>query len=183
MAEQDLRLAAPDLEVRWDARTELDELVVEKRNAYLERMGHRRTVEVMQHQVGERQLGIEEERQRQRLARRDAVEPVADCASRGSSVDVGKRASKEPSASGVIEVAAHGEESLDRIPRHRGLARPAHPVGPDPSEARGSGDCRSRQPTDDSQRPGDAMLPIAAEELVGSLPRQCNGHVLRRDST
>ena len=106
----------------------------------------------MQHQVGERELGVEEQRQRQRIAGRDAVQSVADCTSRGSSVDLGQRAAKESDAAGVVDVAAHGEQSLDRIPRRRGFAGPSHPVGPDPGHPRGGGDGRSWEPTDDAER-------------------------------
>ena len=51
-------------------------MVVEKRHAHLERVGHRGTVEVVEHVVDKPELGVEIERRRQGIVGH-AAEPVA----------------------------------------------------------------------------------------------------------
>ena len=64
-------LRPPDLEAARDRGAELDELVVEERHPHLERMRHRGAVEVVEHVVDERELRVEIQRLRERIA----VEP------------------------------------------------------------------------------------------------------------
>ena len=109
-----LRVQSPDLEPRRDRRAELDDVVVEERDAHLERVRHRRAVEVVEHVVDEPELGVEVERRRERIVRDGAEALVQDPRrARPSSAASGPRTSsfREP----VAEVAAHREQALGGI--------------------------------------------------------------------
>ena len=121
-----LRRPAVDLQALGHRRAELDEPVVEEGDAHLERVRHRRAVEVVEHVVGERRAArrgssvvetrVVRRRRRPRDCERAPREPV----------DRGERGLDERVAARPSRGRAHGERTtrpaLSREARRRRLA-------------------------------------------------------------
>ena len=90
--------AAGQLERDRHSRTQLDEAVVEKRDAHLEGARHRGPIEVVEHVVDEAQLRVQDERARQPMTRR-AVDPIGQRRSRQQTGGPA-RARRAPNANG-----------------------------------------------------------------------------------
>ena len=144
-------------------------------------MRHRRAVEVVQHVVDERELAVEVERRRERVARptpssellhgRGAVPPrPTRRAGRGRAVPAA------PARAGRSSRAGAPPRRLRRASRAalRNRAGPRSASDP-PAPRTGAG--RRVPPADERRR---SVLAVAAEELVGALARQRHGDVLRR---
>ena len=171
----------PDLEVVGDRGAELDELVVEERDADLERVRHRGAVEVVEHVVDERELAVEVERRRQRVV---ATPPsrVAANGSRARSPSSRERA-RQSRARSVVELHAgrSSRAALDRV-ASASVPRAAR-VEPGRARSDAGADCAApgeARPTSATSAAA-RCLRVAAEELVRALARERNGHMPGRE--
>ena len=179
-------LAAPVIHAAGvrQARAELDELVVHEGDPHLERRRHRHLVEVQEHVVHEREPRVEVER----LAERAAGHVRQLAADHGRDLVLGarmhERGVEQLGALVRLDDPAHREQALDRVVGGHGC---------DPARERGarrrgpSGSCRrapqeSRRAVEIGGKRGDLVLAVAAEELVGALPGEGDGHRLPRQA-
>ncbi len=88
--------------------------MVEKRNSHLERVGHRRSIEVVEQLVDKRQLPVEVERDRQGVVS-ESVETRAHGATSRLPVERRKVPAVQPPTETVIDATTHRQEALDRI--------------------------------------------------------------------
>ena len=167
------------LEVRRHRGAQLDEVVIEEWHPHLERVRHRGAIEVVEHVVGEPELAVEEERRRQRRVR-EVAEPVGDRAQRSVPVELRERAAYELLPHVAGEGAAHREQPLGSSGRSERGDRPAQPAGAVRRDGERSAPERRGNPLPQVRDRGSAMLPVAAEQLVGALAGQRDGDVLRR---
>jgi hypothetical protein len=171
-----LCLVPAQLEPRRHARAELDDPMIEVRDAHLQRMGHRRPIDVMEHVVGEAELGVEHESALHPSARR-AVESLVDrllqnvghvsqrvlCRAHPRTLDP-LRAQRQAGRNGV---GGGGHRSRAAQPR---WTAPADQCGR-PSQGHR---CRA-DPVDQ----GDVSISlVAGEQLVGTLSGERDSHVL-----
>ncbi len=169
--------------LRGDARAQLDQLVVEERHADLERAGHRRAVEVGEHVVDQRRA-VRPGRGRPRAARRRGRRPAC----RGQRARRRRRA--RPARRRTARRAGRRGRSRwrraggwpGRRPGAPSASRPARPGPWRSSAAAGPRRAPGTAAPALGQR-GDAVLAVAAEELVGALAGERDGDVRRRASS
>jgi len=82
--------------------------MVEERHAHLERVRHRRAVEVMDHVVDQSELPVDVQRRRQRVVGK-AVHAGAHGAMRCATVELRERARTIRALKPFVELAAHRE--------------------------------------------------------------------------
>ena len=90
-----------------------------------------------------------------------------------------ERAAHQPPPEVVVHPPAHGDEAIDGVPGDEGLCRSLEPIG---SVWRNPCTCtlnRPRRPSPSSHVRRRFVLSITAEELVGSLARERDGHMSR----
>ena len=174
LTENPLLLAEPDLRSVWEPRRPLDEDVVEIRHADLERDGHRHAVEVVEHVVDECELGVEVERgvERRRVGGQGRRDPV-DGPPRGEPVERAQARAAQPTQDRVVDSRAHRQKTLGRRPRG-GRAQQAPNVPPGRDGAKWPA-CRSGQARQVDHARSE-VLAVAAEQLVGALAGQGDGH-------
>src|SRR5690242_16441012 len=124
MLEHVLRVEPMHLVLRRDRGAVLDEMMIEKRHANLQRVRHRCPVEVMEHVVDEAELAIEVERIRKYPASYVA-EALPRDALAGSAVALRQFTCDEPRAEVAAQPAACREQALDWIGGAQGLSRAA----------------------------------------------------------
>ena len=158
-----------------------DELVVEERHAHLERMRHRGAVEVVEHVVDEPELGVENERGRERRPDAPGTCATARAACRAA-VQLGERAARRAlRRRSRVDVARQREVACCGVSR---ADRPCRPAEPCRDAGRRAAQGAARRPRQHRPPLGDrrrAMAPVPAQQLVRALARQRHCHVLPRE--
>ena len=175
-----LALEPAHLVPRRDARAQLDQLVVEERHAHLERAGHRGAVEVGEHVVHQAEPRVQVERGLERRGARGAGQPAVENApprrprARRARRRRGRRAGRR--------ARSRSRRAGARPGRGPGARRPGAPARPGPWRSAAAAAPRAAAPGSRPQllgQRGDAVLAVAAEELVGALAGERDGHVAR----
>ena len=126
------------------------------------------------------ELRVEIERRRQRVVAEPA-EHGADRVARRIAGDLGQRAAHQAMPQSVTEQPAHRELALHRITRAAASAAPARTPAACARPASRPATAPARQVLPRRGERRRAVLPVAAEQLVGALAGQRDGHVLRRE--
>ena len=155
--------------------------MVEERHAHLERVRHRRAVEVVEHVVGEPELPVEEERGRQRRVRAGRR-----AGTRSRAAPRCRRARRAGRGRASAHVAGAERRSSRAAARRRpGAASVAtgrrSRSGPWAAARERSAPERRRHALPRVRDGRGAVLAVTAEQLVGALARERDGHVLGRE--
>ena len=177
---------APDLERRIEARAELDEAVIEVGHARLERVRHRRAVDLGQEVVRQPQPGVDVQqaveirrrlrprRTRRRRARRHRARSRSRARKRGV-----KRLAMQQHVEHVGDRAIAALERLGDRAQQAVLA----PRRRQPLHHRGQRRRRVREPARQALLAHAlAIVRVAAEDFVGALAGQHDGDVAAREA-